>query len=65
MLARILLVNSDFISVRAKTGLMLMLVMCLGHVFPHSKSAINVTRHSCHGKYMMRYDNHHNLCIYS
>ena len=45
-----------------ESGLMLVLLLCSGHMFPHSASAASETRRSCPGrKYTLRYDNDHNL----
>lgn len=45
-----------------ESGLMLVLLLCLGHMFLHSASATSETTCSCPGrKYTLRYDNDHNL----
>ena len=45
-----------------ESGLMLVLLLCSGHMFPHSASATREARRSCPGrKYTLRYDNDHDL----
>lgn len=45
-----------------ESGLMLVLLLCSGHMFLYSACATSETRHSCPGrKYTLRYDNDHNL----
>lgn len=47
-----------------ESGLMLVSLLCSGHVFPHSASAASETRRSCPGKkYRLKYDNDHNLYL--
>ena len=44
---------------------MLLLLLCSGHMFPHSASATSVARHSWPGrKLTLRYNDNHNLYFY-